>query len=211
MRRTTLDDDEFDAAVWVSSAIETCARRRDRCSGVDVGDSARPALSFRGLDQLNTQLRLGLLAALVLSLSPASPGDVLAQGRQRPSQIPQQGQQAPPPRQQEKNFPLDASWTAIQMNGKPINQYRATLKVDSNLRGTGFGGCNTFSASAYPLRQQGFAVGPVAVTKMACDKDAAAFERNYLLALRSARQWDLVEGRLVLKTAAGEIKFDRGI
>lgn len=210
MRRTMRDDGEFDAAGWVSRAIETCARRRDRCSGVAVADFARPALSIRGLDQLNTQLRLGLLAALVLSLSPVLPGDVLAQGRQRPSQIPQEGQQAPPPRQ-EKNFPLDAAWTAIQMNGKPINQYRATLKVDSNLRGTGFGGCNTFSASAYPLRQQGFAVGPVAVTKMVCDKDVAAFERSYLLALRGARQWDLVEGRLVIKTAAGELKFDRGI
>lgn len=151
------------------------------------------------------------MAALALSLSPVLVSDALAQGRQRPSQIPQQGQDAPPQRQQEKNFPLDASWTAIQMNGKPITGYRATLKVDSNLRGTGFAGCNTFSASAYPLRQQGFAVGPIAVTKMACDKGASDFERGYLLALRSVRQWDLAEGRLVLKTANGEIRFDRGI
>lgn len=176
-----------------------------------MADFARPALSFRGLEQLNTQLRLGLLAALALSLSSALPGDVLAQRRQRPSQVPQEGQQAPPPRQQEKNFPLDAAWTAIQMNGKSINEHRATLKVDSNLRGTGFGGCNSFSASAYPLRQQGFAIGPIAVTKRACDKGASDFERNYLLALRSVRQWDLVEGRLVLKTAAGELRFERGI
>ena len=83
--------------------------------------------------------------------------------------------------------------------------------VDQNLRGTGFAGCNTYSASAYPLRQQGFAVGPVAVTKRACDKAVMDFERNFLLALRGSRQWDLVEGRLVLKTAAGEIRFDRGI
>jgi heat shock protein HslJ len=61
------------------------------------------------------------------------------------------------------------------------------------------------------LRQQGFAVGPVAVTKRACDKAVMDFERSFLLALRGARQWDLVEGRLVLKTASGEIRFDRGI
>jgi len=156
------------------------------------------------------QSRLGLAAAIAILLSPALLGDAFAQGRQRPSQIPQEGQAAPPPKQ-EKNFPLDAAWTANQMNGKSILEHRATLKVDSNLRGTGFGGCNTFSASAYPLRQQGFAVGPVAVTKRACDKGAMDFERQFLLALRSARQWDLVEGRLVIKTAAGELRFDRGI
>jgi heat shock protein HslJ len=162
------------------------------------------------LDQLNTPSRLGLLAALAVTLSPMLVTDALAQRRQQMPPRGEQPQQVPPP-QQEKNFPLGASWTATQMNGKPINTYRATLKVDSNLRGTGFGGCNTFSASAYPLRQQGFAVGPIAVTKMACDKSAADFERNYLLALRSVRHWDLVEGRLVLKTANGELRFDRGI
>lgn len=159
---------------------------------------------------MNTPSRLGLLAALAVTLSPMLATDALAQRRQQMPPRGEQPQQAPPPKQ-EKNFPLDASWTATQMNGKPINHYRATLKVDSNLRGTGFGGCNTFSASAYPLRQQGFAVGPIAVTKMACDKGASDFERSYLLALRSVRQWDLVEGRLVLKTANGELRFDRGI
>lgn len=169
------------------------------------------ALSNRGLDQLNTQSRLGLMAALVLSLSPVLVSDALAQRRQQmPARGEQPGGEAPPPKQ-EKNFPLDASWTAIQLNGKPINNFKATLKVDSNLRGTGFAGCNTFSASAYPLRQQAFAVGPIAVTKAACDKSAADFERSYLMALRTARQWDLAEGRLVIKTAAGEIRFDRGI
>jgi heat shock protein HslJ len=150
------------------------------------------------------------MAALALSLSPMLVTDAHAQRRQQMPPRGEQQQEAPPPKQ-EKNFPLDASWTAIQMNGKPITGYRATLKVDSNLRGTGFAGCNTFSASAYPLRQQAFAVGPIAVTKMACDKGASDFERGYLMALRTARQWDLVEGRLVIKTGAGEIRFDRGI
>jgi heat shock protein HslJ len=152
----------------------------------------RRALSNRGLDQLNTQSRLGLLAALVLSLSPVLASDALAQRRQQMPPRGEQPQEAPPKRQQEKNFPFDASWSVLQINGKPVTGHRATLKVDSNLRGTGFGGCNTFSASAYPLRQQAFAVGPIAVTKMACDKGASDFERGYLMALRTARQWDLV-------------------
>ena len=160
---------------------------------------------------MNTQSRLGLLAALVLSLSPVLASDALAQRRQQMPPRGEQPQEAPPKRQQEKNFPFDASWSVLQINGKPVTGHRATLKVDSNLRGTGFGGCNTFSASAYPLRQQAFAVGPIAVTKLACDKGASDFERGYLMALRTARQWDLVEGRLVIKTGSGEIRFERGI
>lgn len=158
------------------------------------------------------QFRLGLAAALVLAVTPLLPvDDAQAQRRGgRQSGIPEEGQKIPPP-QQEKTFPLGNSWSLIEFNGKPARHTRATLQVDPNLRGTGFGGCNTFSASAYPLRQQGFAVGPMAVTKRDCDKASADFERGYLLALRSARQWDIVAGRLVLKTGNGQLVFDRGI
>ncbi len=97
------------------------------------------------------------------------------------------------------------------MNGRSVVSMRATLLVDSNLRGTGFGGCNTFSASAYPLRQQGFAVGPLALTKRACDKGISDFERGYLTALRGARKWDVVQGRLVISTASGDLVFERAL
>jgi heat shock protein HslJ len=158
-----------------------------------------PLCRIRGLDQLNTQLRLGLAAAIALSLAPAVSSGAFAQGR------------PPTSAQPEKNFPFDASWTLLQAGGKQASGYRITLKVDSNLRGTGFSGCNNFSAAAYPLRQQGFAVGPIAVTKKACDSGAMGFERSFLLALRSAKQWDLVQGRLVLKTGQGDLTFERGI
>lgn len=113
--------------------------------------------------------------------------------------------------QQEKTFPLGASWSLVAMNGKPVQERRATLIVDQNLRGTGFGGCNTFSASAYPLRQQSFAVGPIAVTRRSCDKGTLDFERAFLMALRSAQKWDLVSGRLVLKGGAGELTLSRSL
>jgi heat shock protein HslJ len=152
--------------------------------------------------------RLGyaaLLAALaVLAVSPAE-----AQRRSRQAPPPQPDQTIPT--QQEKNFPLGATWSAATLNGKSIADRRATFQVDQNLRGTGFGGCNTFSAAAYPLKQQGLAVGPVALTKRACDKGMLDFERSFLTALRAARNWDLVNGRLVVKGAAGEVTFDRGI
>lgn len=158
--------------------------------------------------------RLGYASVLALTIAPllmASATTALSQSRQRMPPRGEQPSEAPPPQQQEKQFPMGASWSAISFNGKPISNMRATLQVDANLRGTGFAGCNTFSASAYPLRQQGFAVGPIALTKRSCDKGVADFERNFLVALRAVRNWDLVQGRLVLKGAGGELTFDRAL
>ncbi|WP_248310724.1 META domain-containing protein [Bosea vaviloviae] len=141
------------------------------------------------------------------------PTGALAQRRQPMPSREELGtpQSAPVQQQQEKNFPLGASWTAVSLNGKPISDRRATLMVDQNLRGTGFAGCNTFSAAAYPLRQQSFAVGPLALTKRSCDKGLSDFERSYLTALRATQKWDLVNGKLVLKGGAGELQFDRAL
>lgn len=158
--------------------------------------------------------RLGYAAAFAVMAAPMlMPTDALAQRRQQMPSREELGtpQSAPVQQQQEKNFPLGASWSAVSLNGKPIADRRATLQVDANLRGTGFGGCNTFSASTYPLRQQGFAVGPLALTKRTCDKGVAEFERSFLTALRATRNWDLVGGKLVLKGGAGEIHFDRAL
>lgn len=141
------------------------------------------------------------------------PGEAMAQRRQQmPSREELGGGTTPIPiPQQEKTFPLGASWSLVAMNGKPVQERRVTLIVDQNLRGTGFGGCNTFSASAYPLRQQSFAVGPIAVTRRSCDKGTLDFERAFLLALRSTQKWDLVNGRLVLKGGAGELTLSRSL
>lgn len=157
--------------------------------------------------------RLGYAAILAAMAAPSlMPADAAAQSRQRmPSREELGTPQSAPIQQQEKNFPLGASWTAISLNGKPIADRRATLQVDANLRGTGFGGCNTFSASAYPLRAQGFAVGPLALTKRTCDKGLSEFERAFLTALRASQKWDLVEGKLVLRGGAGELRFDRAL
>jgi len=160
---------------------------------------------------MNRRLGYAALLAALVPLVALTAGPAEAQRRGRGQERGAQPDQQIPPAQQEKTFPLGNSWSALTMNGKPIADRRATLLVDQNLRGTGFGGCNTFSAAAYPLRQQGFAVGPIALTKRACDKGMLDFERAYLTALRGARNWDLVNGKLVVKGAAGEITFDRGI
>jgi len=159
--------------------------------------------------------RLGLAAVLAaLAVPMLMPGEAAAQRRgSLMSADERAGGSAPAPtqQQQEKTFPLGASWSVVALNGKPVQEQRATLIVDQNLRGTGFGGCNTFSASAYPLRQQGLAVGPIAITKRACDKGLLDFEKAFLIALRSAQKWDIVNGRLVLKGGAGELTLSRSL
>lgn len=124
-----------------------------------------------------------------------------------------ESQGAVPQRQYDKPFPTGMNWVAVTLNGKPLAaaKERPSFVLDDQMRARGFGGCNTFSVVAYPLRQQKFAVGPIAHTKAACDKAAAAQERAFFEALRTASEWDYSAGRLVLKGQRGQIQFERGI
>ncbi|MGL4437785.1 MAG: META domain-containing protein [Bosea sp. (in: a-proteobacteria)] len=134
-----------------------------------------------------------------------------AQGSNRPARPQQQEVNPVPQPRPEKQFPLGASWSAISINGRVLGGERPSLLVDEQLRAKGFAGCNTFSATAYPLREMGFVVGPVAVTRKACDGGATANERTFLVALRGARKWDVVNGQLVIQGVAGELKFERAL
>lgn len=124
------------------------------------------------------------------------------------SQIPQDRGEKPLPRV-DKKFPTNAAWVALTLNGKPFSGERPSFVLDQQFRIRGFGGCNTFSATAYPLRRQGMAVGPFALTKKACDKGVMASELAFLKALREAVQWDSDGKQLVVKGNAGELKFER--
>ncbi|MBM3084598.1 META domain-containing protein [Chelatococcus daeguensis] len=113
------------------------------------------------------------------------------------------------PQQAEKQFPVGTSWVAISLNDKPYSGDRPGFALDAQYRARGFGMCNTYSATAYPLRDQGFAVGPLAMTKKDCGKQVMAAERAFLVALRTARKWDLVNGQLVLTGESGTLRFER--
>lgn len=148
---------------------------------------------------------VGAVAALL-----ATAMDVSAQRAPRsPTADPNEG--TVQTQKQDKQFPLGWAWSGVSLNGKPFPSERPTLTVDENLRGSGFSGCNTFSATMYPLKDQSFAVGPIAVTRRSCDKAVSDSERALLLALRTAQRWDTVGGRLVIKTQAGEIIFERAL
>ena len=153
-------------------------------------------------------------AIIAVSLVSAATG-AFAQGVSRRGSSQEQHQQGAgqaPPQREEKRFPLGHSWIATSFNGKPYTgSERPTFTLDDRFRLRGFAGCNTFSATAFPLRQQGIAVGPLAITKRSCERDVMAAETAFLSALRTSAQWDTVVGSLVIKGPNGEMKFERSL
>ena len=112
---------------------------------------------------------------------------------------------------QSKAFPVNVQWSLKSVNGAAVAGEQPTLQLDSQLRMRGFAGCNTFSATAYPLRNQGITVGPLAVTKKMCDKAVMEAEKSYLLGLRTAQQWDVKDGFLYMRSEKSELKFERAL
>ncbi|ACA16732.1 protein of unknown function DUF306 Meta and HslJ [Methylobacterium sp. 4-46] len=150
-------------------------------------------------------------AAQVASATSASAQAILGYGQKNRDKS-EQKQYIPPAKAQEKIFPLDSTWTAVSLNGKPFpSSERPSFIIDKQYRARGFGGCNTFAATAFPLKEQHLAVGPLAITKKACDKGLAATEMQFFTALRTSAQWDLVGSQLVIKSQAGELRFDRAL
>ena len=115
-----------------------------------------------------------------------------------------------PPMQ--KNFPLDQTWSLKELNGKPVPPgLDISLKIDGTLRGSGFTGCNSWSATLYPVKDQHLAVGPYALTKKQCAKDVMQLELGFLSALVGSPTWDLVNGDLIIKGPRGALRLGRSL
>ena len=112
----------------------------------------------------------------------------------------------------EKNFPLDQTWSLRELNGKPVpDELDISLKIDGSLRGSGFTGCNSWSATLYPVKDQHLMVGPFALTKKQCPKDVMALEVGFLSGLLGSPTWDLVNGDLVIKGPRGSMRLARSL
>ena len=112
----------------------------------------------------------------------------------------------------QKNFPLDQTWSLKELNGKPVPPgLDISLKIDATLRGSGFTGCNSWSATMYPVKDQHLAVGPYALTKKQCAKDVMQLELGFLSALVGNPAWDLVNGDLVIKGPRGALRLARSL
>ena len=112
----------------------------------------------------------------------------------------------------QKNFPLDQTWSLKELNGKPVPAgIDASLKIDGSLRGSGFTGCNSWSATLYPVADQHLMVGPFALTHKQCPKDVMQFEMGFLSTLIGGPTWDLVNGDLVIKGPRGSVRLARSL
>jgi heat shock protein HslJ len=153
---------------------------------------------------LKSLLAAALAAALILPV-PASAGP--------PSGPQDEEDKTPkplPPLQ--KNFPLDQTWSLKELNGKPVpSGLDASLKIDGSLRGSGFTGCNSWSATLYPVKDQHLMVGPFALTKKQCAKDLMQLEIGFLSTLIGNPTWDLVNGDLVIKGPRGTARLARSL
>ena len=145
-------------------------------------------------------------ALLVMGLVSVDPLAVHAQNQPAPEK--KSGALAP---MQPKQFPVGVQWVLVSLNGKSVGFNQPTLQLDAQLRMRGFGGCNTFSAVAYPLKNQGLAVGPLALTRKECAKAEMDLEKAYLLSLRTTAKWEEREGGLILSGQSGELKFERAL
>jgi heat shock protein HslJ len=142
--------------------------------------------------------------AILLAMGVASSG--YAQMRTKEDDTPK----PLPPLQ--KNFPLDQTWSLRELNGKPVPaSLDVSLKIDGALHGSGFAGCNSWSAVIYPVKDQHLAVGQYALTKNKCDKDVTAIEFGFLSALLGGPAWDLVNGDLVIKGPRGALRMVRSL
>ncbi len=113
---------------------------------------------------------------------------------------------------QQKNFPLDQTWSLREINAKPVPAgLDVSLKIDGTLRGSGFTGCNSWSATLYPVKDQHLLVGPYALTKKQCAKDVMAVEFGFLSALTGSPTWDLVNGDLVIRGPKGAMRLVRSL
>jgi heat shock protein HslJ len=110
----------------------------------------------------------------------------------------------------EPQFPTKMNWVLSTLNGKtPVAE--ATMSIDENLRGSGTGGCNTWSATLYPIRGQRLAMGPVAMTRKTCGAAENALERQFLGILHSGPTWSLEGSTLTVKSQGGVLVFNRGL
>ena len=157
-------------------------------------------------------MRVAILVTLLsLGAATAASAQQKPMGQADPNSRAQPEPQGQVPQRQRKEFPLGASWTLTDQNGRASGGDRPSFVLDDQYRVRGFLGCNTFSAVAYPLREQRFGVGPIALTKKACDKGVMDSERAFLVAFRKSQRWEVESGALILTSEGGKLRFDRGI
>lgn len=102
--------------------------------------------------------------------------------------------------------PPTASWTAVELNGKPVEGLTLDYTTD---KASGTGGCNRFNGPIN-IEDDAIQIGPLASTKMMCE-GKSEIESQYFAALQAARSFTIDGGMLVLKDDGGKVilKFNK--
>ncbi|MCW6510534.1 META domain-containing protein [Lichenifustis flavocetrariae] len=112
----------------------------------------------------------------------------------------------------EQQFPFGATWILADLGGKSIGGDAPSFNLDDKLRAVGFGGCNTFSMSLYPIKEQKLAAGSIAMTRKTCGKEIDDTEHTMLVTLHSLPKWHLESnGDLTVSGVGGTLRFKRGL
>lgn len=128
--------------------------------------------------------RLALVLAALLIAAPASAAP----------RVPKQQQPAVPdgktPITGKRSFPFNERMSVRKL-GRRTLESPITFIITDNLRIEGNGGCNGFSATAYPLVDGRLLIGPVAATRKSCGGQINSEEAFFFRALRAMRSWKL--------------------
>ena len=151
-----------------------------------------------------------LRCVALLSVLVAAPA--LARQARQPAAAPKPAAQGALAPRQDQIFDIGVSWMAVSLNGQPLaGPDRPSFSIDKQFRARGFGGCNTFAATAFTLREQRLAVSPLTWTKKKCAPAVMASEMAFFQAIRYAVQWDQQGSTLIVKSQNGELRFERAI
>ena len=151
-----------------------------------------------------------LAVAAVATISFAAQPALAQKKKKGQSQEQSEGEKKDDKNAYESPFPTKATWQLVTINGKtPPGE--ASLLIDENLRGTGSSGCNTWSATLYPVKGHRLAMGPIAMTKKTCSPEITGFERAYLSILATGPVWDVKGSTLTVKGKNGELVYNRGL
>ena len=167
--------------------------------------------------KLNWHKRLWCLIVLGLISFGCVSQNAMAASKKKPTQDQQApGLDADNPNKpkalepEQKQFPTKVAWTLSALDTEKIDLgLNISFTVDGNYRASGFSGCNSWSATMYPLKNQRLATGPYAVTRKSCDKATNEREYRILSIFASGPNWDLVGDQLVVKGQQGTLYFTR--
>jgi heat shock protein HslJ len=104
-------------------------------------------------------------------------------------------------------------WRAADVNGLPVTGARAlTLTLGPDGRASGNAGCNSFSGTYAFRSRDRIDLGPLAVTRMACEPPVMEQEARYLSILEAAETYSRYgDGSLSIIAPDGRaIRFRRG-